>query len=176
MFSNINPQKSGVKRRVIKKFQACKAWHWETRWVLHPGPGENGMNRPDIGCQKISQDQAYSYSQASDKSAKSAKDACKFRRNPNQFPRFSTNPNWIKKWVSKDNFNPQSSELSCSGVDMLTQKEIDLLRQLQSNEAYDYSKGFYFNEFFESIKVMKQCEMCDKEFLDNAELREHILN
>ena len=46
------------------------------------------------------------------------------------------------------------SELSCSGTDMLTQQEIDVLRQLQSAEAHDYARGFYFNEFFESIKVM----------------------
>ena len=130
--------------------------------------------RPDHGIQK-SQRQAMTHSQASDKSHISAYQACDFDKNPGKFPRFSGEPNWIKKWVSKDNFNPVQSELSCRGVDQLNQREISLLRQLQSNEAYDYARGFYFNEFFDSIKVMKPCEQCEKEFLDVHELRDHII-
>lgn len=101
------------------------------------------MGRREVGIQKCPSDQ----SQASELSCSNH-----LENNP------STNPNWIKKWVSKDNFNPQVSQLSCSGVDQLTQREIDLLRHLHSKEAYDYAKGFYFNEFFDSIKVMRQCE------------------
>ena len=67
------------------------------------------------------------------------------------------------------------NEIAYSSLDLLTEKEIEALRLLHSNEAFDYAKGFYFNEFFDSIKVMKQCEQCDKEFLDLAELRDHIL-
>ena len=47
MFSNIIPQKAGVKKRVIKKFQACKVRKWEHRWVLHPGSGEVASMRSD---------------------------------------------------------------------------------------------------------------------------------
>lgn len=115
------------------------------------------------------------HSQASDQSHLSALESCKLDKGATKFPRFSGEPIWIKKWVSKDNFNPHLSELSCSGVDQLTQKEIDLLRRLQSSEAHDYARGFYFNEFFESIKVMHPCEQCEKEFFEVAHLREHII-
>ncbi len=39
--TGLNPQKSGLKRRIIKKLQLCKARKWQTRYVLHPGVGQD---------------------------------------------------------------------------------------------------------------------------------------
>jgi len=58
---------------------------------------------------------------------------------------------------------------------MLTKKEIEVLRALQSSEAVDYSRGFYYNEFFESISVNYTCEQCDREMFDLMSLRKHIV-
>lgn len=79
-------------------------------------------------------------------------------------------PSWIKKWVTTDVFaalgagssNALSgtlpADISCSGTDQLTRTELNILRLLQSPEAQDYSTGFYFNEYFESISVNYTCE------------------
>jgi len=57
----------------------------------------------------------------------------------------------------------------------LTREELNVLRLLQSPEAQDYSTGFYYNEYFESISVNYTCEQCDREMFDLASLRRHIL-
>jgi len=49
------------------------------------------------------------------------------------------------------------------------------LRKLHSTEAIDYSKGFYQNEFLDSISSIYVCDKSKKEFLDLTELRKHVV-
>ena len=119
MFSNILPQKAGVKRRVIKKFQANKARKWEHRWVLHPGSGETAAGRcEDTSTNAKNRRQKYQPdSQKSDSSMISALEACDFNTMPAKFPRISNDPIWIKKWVSRNNFSSLHSDLCVSATD-----------------------------------------------------------
>jgi hypothetical protein len=73
MFSQINPVRCGLKKRIIKKFQQSRARKWENRWVLHPGAGEPGSLRLNANANERQE----RMSQGSDESRKSALNACK---------------------------------------------------------------------------------------------------
>lgn len=95
MFSQVNPQKCGIKKRIIKKFQQCRARKWESRWVLHPGAGEAGALRPP----KNTDNPEVRNSQDSDDSRKEALNACKQagirianKRQEDRFMRYSMDP------------------------------------------------------------------------------------
>ena len=175
MFSNIIPQKSGVKKRIIKKFQSCRSRKWERRWVLHPGSGEPAaMRQDDLMIRSRKQRAPAINSQQSDNSVLEELDRCGSKIDPQKFMRISNDPVWIKRWVSKDNFNPKKTDISCSATDQLTQDELTLLRRLQSQEVSEYGRGFYQSDFFDAIMINYNCQHCGKDMHDLPSLRTHI--
>lgn len=83
-------------------------------------------------------------------------------------------PRYTTQQLFSNNLVADQQATVIQSTDLLSAKELELLRRMQAEEIIDYAKGFYQSDFLNSISTVYRCDQCEKEYAELTSLRKHI--